>query len=238
MKRLKKKMKYSKKKVKFRKSLSKKRIKKKKISKRRGGSANNADIELKKKRDSNFIISHITRLQQFYNKDTIGIRSKCNFECSEKDKFKRILFPNNSEPYKDLGGAKIEDIVKRYWCLNHEDGAKITDRQYFKTLETEGRPYFREKYKAYFNGSLPINDPEWIDIVSKVKDKMKPNSEKIVLVPAELLGIFTENGNFKALSHPDWTSNLNFNYMLHVLYQYGEIILIIPKFNSVLPCIL
>lgn len=235
MKRLKKKIKYSKKKVKFRKSLSKKRIKKKKISKRRGGSANNAGSELRKKRDSNFIISHIARLQQFYHKDkSTGIRSLCNFECSQKDKFKRILFPNNYKPYEDLVDAKKEDIVKRYQCLNHAKDAQITDGKYFETLK-DGEQYFEQKYGEFFEaGELPIDDPEWKDIVGKVQDKMLSKT-KVVLGPGELLGIFTKNGGFKALSHSNWSPNLNFNYILHVLYKYGEVILIIPKFNSVLP---
>tara|TARA_B110001469_G_C9509594_1_gene254084 strand:- start:209 stop:805 length:597 start_codon:yes stop_codon:yes gene_type:complete len=33
---------------------------------------------------------------------------------------------------------------------------------------------------------------------------------------------------FIALSHANWTQNLNFNYLLHVLYNVGEFILIIP----------
>ena len=33
---------------------------------------------------------------------------------------------------------------------------------------------------------------------------------------------------FIALSHANWTQNLNFNYLLHVLYDVGEFILIIP----------
>ncbi len=33
---------------------------------------------------------------------------------------------------------------------------------------------------------------------------------------------------FIALSHANWTQNLNFNYLLHVLYGLGEFILIIP----------
>ena len=69
---------------------------------------------------------------------------------------------------------------------------------------------FEQKYGEFFEG-LPIDDPEWKDIVGKVKAKMESDSEKIVLGPGELLGIFTKNGGFKALSHGNWSPNLNFN---------------------------
>jgi len=111
-----------------------------------------------------------------------------------------------------------------------------TDNKYFCTLFDGGHQYFFDKYKNIFDDSEEL-DNDWKIIAEGVKAKtegVKAKTEAVPVIfgPAELLYPFTKNG-FYGLSHFNWTPNLNYNYILHLLSLIDEIFFIIPSYNNI-----
>jgi len=139
-----------------------------------------------------------------------------------------------------------------------EEGKEITDNEYFKSLyegdeksgTISGKNYFINQYNKNFEHKnknknkdlphlpqLPYNSIHWVNIIHDL-NKISKNTNnarekyKIIFGPAELLAPFTDQGWY-GLSHNLWTPNLNFNYIIHMLYLIGEIFFIIPTYNNV-----
>lgn len=162
------------------------------------------------------IMPYLRKLQRFNNKrNNGGLKSLCNFNCNPEDKFKRINLPK---------------IYNKYDCLHRPNNniREYTDNEYFKDLEG-GHDYFIQKYEQNFNSEiLPYNSSEWNNII----DNIDGPAHKIIFGPAELLAPFTNN-DWYGLSHPNWTPNLNFNYLIHMLYLVKTIFFIIPSYDNV-----
>ena len=183
-----------------------------------------------RERNGRFFIVYLIKLQQFNNKYESQLRRNCNFTCDDTTGFGRIVYPNNPDVYVS------QEAMQRFSCLNYNDDKPLTDYKYFED-HTGGKTYFEEiKYNQIFNSKeLHIDDKSWLNLINFVDKKFKDNGIKknIVFGPAELLGPFTRNNLFYGLSHTKWTSNLNFNYIIHMLYLYSQILFVIPKYNNI-----
>ena len=170
---------------------------------------------------------YISQAHAFYNntsENTEGCVFPCdNVWCGKNSncvKFKRIPLNIEGNIPEGLEGCENNDGV------NRDDETKyFTDYQ--KNLS-----YLTEKYEKYF--SLKYNDPDWTNFIDIIQEGLiTSGEEKVILGPGELLIPFVKKG-FLYLAHKDWRPNINFNYIIQILYKLRKFLMIIPTANTVM----
>jgi hypothetical protein len=173
-----------------------------------------------------------TYLLDLYKETTVPDFTGCYFKCNEThaqgyytEKFKR---------------AKVPDENKNLVCTEEEPKplTGYNPKNYFHTLTATGNQYFNESYEKYFDNK--VNDKGGDEIWGKVRSDIinnaknstdaQENDDKIIILgPAELLYPFSSvPAKFRALSHGDWTPNVNFNYLIDILCKKGEFFFVVP----------
>jgi hypothetical protein len=184
--------------------------------KQRGGAVTKNPFILKKY----MIASH-----KFYN-NIYGDFQNCIFPCDQEvcaakgDTIGKDCVASKRIPLTIPGEG---DVFKQ--CENTNQTVYLKD--YFADY-TKNLSYLTLKYRIYF--SLP--PAKWANFIDKIQEGPKKD-EKIILGPGELLIPFVEQG-FLYLSHKTWTPNINFNYIIQILYKLREFWMIIPAANTVM----
>jgi hypothetical protein len=168
-------------------------------------------------------------LSDLYKESIMPDFEQCKFACDVKKDPKNPFSVDEQYRRAELDNKK---------CPGTDAHDNYNPKNYFHTLKEQGNPYFKTSYDKYFGIDYETNiesKKEWnrlkFIVISMAKtsfDINKKDKTIIILGPAELLYPFSSDPQFHALSHGDWTPNVNFNYIIDVLCKKGEFFFVLP----------
>ena len=219
-----------------------KTVRKKKIYKRRGNKSrkyyksrrhNNkrklVNKYYKKRKGGAEKIEHIIDiyLSDLYQGSKLPDFESCKFACDVKKD------PNNPFSVDEQYERAAVD-AKELKCEIDKKLDNYNPKNYFHTLLAQGNPYFKTSYDKYF-GTDKYSETNWKRLKDIIESKATKSLDAetndktiIILGPAELLYPFSSDSKYHALSHGNWTPNVNFNYIIDILCKKGEFFFVLP----------